>query len=416
MAALVSRRGRLSRRKQATRPDRARRRPRWKRLAGALRMQPMRSNLLIYGVSGETGGRISRLAAAAGLPHLAAGRDFERVSACADPLLLPTRVFSLADPAKIDRGLEGVSVVLNAAGPFAETGPPLVAACLRTGAHYLDLAGDAADFEIIRRLDLRAREAGVLLMPGVGVKVVPTDALAARLRRRLPTAVRLRLAWEVTGSAARGTLLPLLRDLLRQGVQRRDGELVPAFAGDSTLRLDLGSGPRLALTDPWRGDPETAYWSSVYSDVEVYAIHPPAGRWLVRRLRRPDLRRLAAAAAAFALRHRRIPRRPPRRDLGDLGDLGGGPACPAGSAGAAALPAACTRIWAQAEDPTGLRATALLRGPDPRLFAARTALWIAQRVLSGRLRVGFQTPVTAYGPDLIDRLLDQVEGLQVTWC
>jgi short subunit dehydrogenase-like uncharacterized protein len=369
----------------------------------------MRSNLLIYGVSGETGGMISRLAAAAGLPHLAAGRDFERVSAHADPLLLPTRIFSLSDPAKIDRGVAGVSVVLNAAGPFADTGPPLVAACLRSGAHYLDLAGDVQDFETIRRLDLRAREAGVLLMPGVGFKVVPSDALAARLRRRLPSAVRLRLVCEVAGGGSWRTLLSLLRSLPLAGMQRRDGELVPARAGDSALRLDLGAdprigtGPRLALSDPWRGDPVAAYWSSVYPDIEVYAVHPPAIRWLIRGLRWPSLRRfLATAASSSVLNYRRVPRR--RRS-----------AAATDSAVETAPTAAFTRIWAQAEDPTGVRASALLRGPEVRLFTARTALWIAQRVLSGRLRVGFQTPVTAYGPDLIDRLVEQIEGLEVTW-
>jgi hypothetical protein len=29
--------------------------------------------------------------------------------------------------------------------------------------------------------------------------------------------------------------------------------------------------------------------------------------------------------------------------------------------------------------------------------------------------VGFQTPVTAYGPDLVDRLVEDVEGVTVTW-
>ncbi len=357
----------------------------------------MRSNLLIYGVTGYTGGLISRLAATAGLPHLAAGRDLEAVAAHADPLLLPTRNFSLTDSAKVARGLEDVAVVLNAAGPFADTGPPLAEACLRGGVHYLDLAGGVADLEAMRRLDARAREAGVMLMPGVGFAVLPTDAVAARLRRRLPAAVRLRMAFETAGGVSRGTLETIFRDLRRGGgVRRRGGELVPARPGEEEMIVDLGGGPRVAISDPWRGDLASAWWSSVYPDIEVYTVHPAALRWLLRARFAAPARALLASAAGQAMLRWLIALRPP------------GPDEPA-------LATGLTRIWAEAEDQTGSRATARLRGPDAYLFTAHAALWVAQRVLAGRLRVGFQTPATAYGPDLVDRLADEVEGVEVTW-
>lgn len=357
----------------------------------------MRSNLLIYGVTGYTGGLISRLAAAAGLPHVAAGRDLEAVAAHADPLLLPARTFSLSDPAKVARGLGDVAVVLNAAGPFAETGVPLAEACLRAGVHYLDVAGEAAELEALRRFDARAREAGVMLMPGVGFGILPTDALAARLRRRLPQAVRLRLAIEAVGGASRGTLETLFRDLRRGcGMRRRGGELAPALPGEAQMVVDFGGGPRVAISNPWRGDLASAWWSSVYPDVEVYTVYPAALRWLLRSRLAAPVRALAASPAGQAAVRQLIARRPAGPDE-------------------RALAGGLTRIWAQAEDDTGSRVAALLRGPQAHLFTARTALWVAQRVLAGRLRVGFQTPVTAYGPDLVDRLLEDVEGLEVSW-
>jgi len=366
----------------------------------------MRSNLLIYGVTGYVGGLISRLAAAAGLPHLAAGRDLEQVMAHADPLMLPARTFSLSDPAKVGRALGDVAVVLNAAGPFAETALPLAEACLRAGAHYLDLADAVPELEAIRRLDARAREAGIMLLPGVGFGVLPTDALAARLKRRLPTAVRLRLALETVGGRSRGSLHTLFRDLRRgAGVKRRGGELVPAHAGEERLVLDLGGGRRIAVTYPWRGDPASAWWSSVYPEIEVYAVHPAwlrwlmtprSGRWLPLSALASLVRALLAGRAGRALVRRAIALRP------------AGPA-------EAELAAGLTRIWAQAEDAAGHRVTARMRGPERHLFTARTALWVAHRVLAGRLRVGFQTPATAYGPDLVDRLVEEVEGVSVTW-
>jgi len=357
----------------------------------------MRSNLLIYGVTGYVGGLVSRAAAAAGLPHLAAGRDLEQVIAHADPLLLPARTFSLSDPAKVGRALGDVAVVLNAAGPFAETAPPLAEACLRAGAHYLDLADGVPELEAICRLDARAREAGIMLLPGVGFGVLPTDALAARLKRRLPSAVRLRLALEAVGGMSRGTSRTLFRDLRRGiGVKRRGGELVPARAGEERLVLDLGGGRRVAVTDPWRGDLASAWWSSVYPEIDVYAVHPLVRRWLLRSPLASPARALLATRAGQALVRRAIALRP------------AGPGEPE-------LAAGLTRIWAQAEDGAGQRVTARLRGPERHLFAARTALWAVQRVLAGRLRVGCQTPATAYGPDLIDRLVEEVEGVTVSW-
>ena len=357
----------------------------------------MRSNLLIYGVSGYRGGLVSRLAAAAGLPHLAAGRDLEMVTAHADPLLLPSRTFSLSDPAKVDRALGDVAVVLNAAGPFDETAAPLAEACLRGGAHYLDLAGEAAELEALRHLDARAREAGVMLLPGVGFANLPADALAARLKRRLPPAVRLRLAVEAEGGVSRAALQALFRNLRRGGgVRRRGGELVAARAGEERLVLDLGGGRRVAVTDPWRAELVSAWWSAVYPDVDTYTVQPAALRWLMRARLASPARALLAARPGQALLRRVLARR------------ACGPAEPA-------LAASATRIWAQAEDATGNRVTARLRGPHADLFGARTALWVVERVLAGRVRVGVQTPVTAYGPDLLDRLLEDLEGVTVTW-
>jgi short subunit dehydrogenase-like uncharacterized protein len=355
----------------------------------------MRSNLLVYGVTGSTGGLVSRLAAAGGLPHLAAGRDLEKVAAHADPLLLPSRTFSLSDPAKIERGLAGVSVVLNATRPSAETAPPLVEACLRLGVHYLDLAGEAPQLEALRRLDARARHAGVMLMPGVGFAVLPSDALAARLRRRLPSARRLRLVVEEAGGRSRCALRRILDGLGSSGVRRRGGELVPARPGEEKLIVDLGGRRRTAIIDPWRGDLVSAWWSSVYPDVDTYGVHPAALRWLIASRPAAPLRSLLNRPAVRALARRLVESLPP------------------GPAERAAAPGR-TWIWARAEDDAGGRATAWLSGPEAHLFTARGALWVIQRVLAGRLRVGFQTPASAYGPDLLDRLVEEIEGVEAT--
>jgi saccharopine dehydrogenase-like NADP-dependent oxidoreductase len=52
---------------------------------------------------------------------------------------LPSRAFALTAPAECESGLAGVTVLLNCAGPFSRTAAPLIAACLATNTHYLDI-------------------------------------------------------------------------------------------------------------------------------------------------------------------------------------------------------------------------------------------------------------------------------------
>ena len=68
-------------------------------------------------------------------------------------------------------------------------------ACLRVGAHYLDVTGEVAVFEALAARSAEARAAGVMLLPGAGFDVVPSDCLAAHLKRRLPSASKLVLGF-----------------------------------------------------------------------------------------------------------------------------------------------------------------------------------------------------------------------------
>src|SRR4029077_16676908 len=112
---------------------------------------------------------------------------------------LPYRVASLADRFALDGALRGIDVVLHAAGPFSATARPMVDACLRTGTHYLDITAEIRVIEALARRDAEARARGIMIMPGVGFDVVPSDCLAAHVARRLPGARRL--AFGLTGLA-----------------------------------------------------------------------------------------------------------------------------------------------------------------------------------------------------------------------
>jgi short subunit dehydrogenase-like uncharacterized protein len=123
---------------------------------------------MLYGAAGHTGALIARHARERGHRPVLAGRSAPAVTALGDQLGLPHRELSLDDPAALAAALDGVDLVLNAAGPFLHTAAPLAQACLAAGVHYLDIGNELRVFGTLYALDRRARDAGVTIMPGVG--------------------------------------------------------------------------------------------------------------------------------------------------------------------------------------------------------------------------------------------------------
>jgi short subunit dehydrogenase-like uncharacterized protein len=155
----------------------------------------MSNKFLIYGANGYTGELITRFAAERGLKPILAGRNAIEIESLAKKHHLDYRVFSLDEEYRIDQTLQDVDVVLHCAGPFSLTSRPMVEACLRSKTHYTDITGEIAVFEAMAALDKKAQEAGLMIMPGVGFDVVPSDCLALHLKDRLPTATHLSLAF-----------------------------------------------------------------------------------------------------------------------------------------------------------------------------------------------------------------------------
>jgi short subunit dehydrogenase-like uncharacterized protein len=161
--------------------------------------------LLIYGANGYTGRLIVAEAVRRGLKPVLAGRDRDALDALAAPSALTRRVFELNDIGEIERNLDGMRIVLNCAGPFSRTCAPLLEACLRTRCHYLDITGEIDVFAHCHQTHRRAQHEGVVVFPGTGFDVVPTDCVAAMLKRRLPDASHLLLAFEAAGGPSPGT-------------------------------------------------------------------------------------------------------------------------------------------------------------------------------------------------------------------
>ena len=149
-------------------------------------------NFLIYGSYGYTGQLIVELATKDGLRPILAGRDEKKLRAQARKHNLEYRAFSLDGTSKLDSALNEVDAVLHCAGPFVHTFRQMAEACLRTKKHYVDINGEILGFEALAALDAQAKEAGIMLLPGGGFDVVPSDCLAAHVKQRLPSATLFR--------------------------------------------------------------------------------------------------------------------------------------------------------------------------------------------------------------------------------
>jgi short subunit dehydrogenase-like uncharacterized protein len=278
----------------------------------------------------------------------------------------------------VDEGIAGADCVLHCAGPFSRTSRPMVDACLRSRASYLDITGEVEVFESVAARDAEARQAGVMLLPGAGFDVVPSDCLAAHLKRRLPSATHLALAFLPIGGVSRGTATTVTENLHRGGLVRRDGRLTPVPAAWKTRRIDFGRGPRPAVTIPW-GDVSTAFHSTLIPNIEVYLAAPWPARTAMRlsRLVRPLLR----SPALQSFLKERIRARP------------AGPTPEQRARGRCYL-------WGEASDGRGQRAVSRAQTPEGYTLTALAALLLVERVLDGQAPPGFQTPSRAYGADL----------------
>jgi short subunit dehydrogenase-like uncharacterized protein len=338
----------------------------------------MPNSLLIYGATGYTGRLVARAAKQRGLVPVLCGRNASKLEALAADLGVEFRVTELVDPEYLERTLQGIDVVLNAAGPFSITASNLLEACLRAGAHYLDLTGEVAVIEMASRRGAEAKRRNIMLMPAVGFDVVASDCLAAHVFRRSRAARRFFIG--VSGLAlSRGSAKTII-ELLGDPVWiRREGVLERIPHGSLERAFDYGAGPRPSVAVSW-GDVASAYFTTGVPNICAYFEATAAIRahstmlqlfgWAV-----PFTPWQALLRASVAW----IPDGPTDRERAERVAV----------------------IVVEAEDVNGRVVRSRLRTPEAYSFTAIAAAAIAARVLQGDLEPGFQTPARVYGPDFV---------------
>lgn len=327
-----------------------------------------KNKILIYGASGYMGQLFLKT-----IQH----QNFDVILGSRQALKAnyPVRVFALDTKTEILAQIKDVQLVINLAGPFKNTNRQLVEACLENGTHYMDIAGEYSELESVFSYDELAKRAHVMLMPGAGFGVVPTDIVANLAHQKLPDATLLKIAYITHGGASRGTLKTVLADIHKAGVILKNGNYEKAMPASKIFQLSANNKRQTLVYNPWRADLFSASISTGIPNIETYSNFPGfvvkmmQGKMLW--LRDFMLKRLMNV----------LPIGPSEKQIQK------------GS----------TLCYAEVSNAKGETASATIMGPEAYWFTAETLLAITKHILNGNYQTGFQTP-NMYGADLIQSI------------
>ncbi len=337
-------------------------------------------SIVLYGSYGYTGKLIAQECKSRNVNILLAGRNAEALQLQSKETGFPFDVVDLNDGEALRKLLTGKKLVIHCAGPFQFTSKQMVDACLETKTHYTDISGEFTVFEILATYDAKAKAVGIMIAPGIGFDVVPSDCLALHLKNRLPTATHLQLAFTMLkGGLSRGTARTSIEGLGHGSYIRENGKLKPIPLASRSQHINFGEFSTSTICIPW-GDISTAYRSTHISNIEVYMGMPKKTinklkwtnyfNWLLRK------------KWLKTFLKNQIDKRP------------AGPSDDRRKNGRSFL-------WGKVWDNQGNEATSILQTFDGYTLTAKTSTLIAQKILSDNFKIGFQTPSMAYGENLI---------------
>lgn len=335
---------------------------------------------LLYGANGYTGKLILKYAKDYDLTPVLAGRNEVKIKPLAEQYGCEYLIFDLNNQAITQEALADFEVVLHVAGPFKNTAKQMIEACLESNTHYLDITGEIEVFELAHSYDNQAVAAGIMILPGTGFDVVPTDTAAVYLKNQLPDATHLELAFaNVGGGISHGTAMTMVENLGKSGMERQDGKIVDVPLGKHSCWIDFPNRKTHVASIPW-GDVSTAFYSTGIPNIITYTGMPPSqarwmrwGNWFGWLMRTKMVKNYA------------------------LKKVNSRPAGPTDEQRAKAK----SLIWGRVKNAKGETKEVQMTTPEGYTLTAWSSLNIARKVLSGHAPVGFQTPAKAYGADLI---------------
>ena len=190
-------------------------------------------DILVLGATGFTGSLISKYLCEhysdTEIKTAFAGRNLQKGQALLDKLGIDhTRwvTVDIFNEKSLHAAVNQAKVVINAAGPFAEYGPPVVAACLASGTHYLDITGEPSFFHEMRTTHhAKAKDLGISIIHACGFDSIPADlgvrALVDRFEKKENITVEAFLKTNAQFSGGTWTTAIKAIDRQRKGGKKR---------------------------------------------------------------------------------------------------------------------------------------------------------------------------------------------------
>lgn len=326
-------------------------------------MDNKKNKLLIYGAAGYTGTIIAARAKELNIDFEIAGREPYKTRKLAEELAVGYHIFDVDNEYAWEKALDGKQVLINAAGPFKFTAEQAMRACLKAGVHYLDISAELDTYRLAQSLDRETREAGIQLISGAGL-FVSYDALVVHLSKLVAEPEYLKVGFRHYGGFSRGSVLSS-KNIADLGILiRRNGEIV--------------SNP----------DPQSKLFR--FGQEEVECLPTPLGGIILsyKSTGIPNIEEF------FSLKL-------PANELPDLTaeSLPDGPTKEERAAGRNGISAELTGkdgkvVKAYVDAPSGYDLTPL------------SVIAVAHRILNGDFKVGYQSPGSAYGEDIINDIPD----------
>jgi short subunit dehydrogenase-like uncharacterized protein len=223
-------------------------------------------DIVLFGATGFTGRLAAQYLAGVAkkspLRWAIAGRSARKlawVNAELAPLLggvaVPTLEVSSDDPDSLARMARKARVVLTTVGPYGRYGEPLVEACIREGADYVDITGEPRFVNrLIEHHDEAARAAGVRIVNCCGFDSIPHDLGALFTVQKLPRnePITVEAFVRSTGTFSGGTWQSALNEM---------GAGLAAANARPWARAALPRGRRVEEIRPrLRREPELGGW------------------------------------------------------------------------------------------------------------------------------------------------------------
>lgn len=222
--------------------------------------------VLIYGASGYTGKLISEYLAKRDIPFIAAGRNADRLKQqlANVPFIERVEVTYAAVEHNLEALItlfEGVKVVINVVGPFAQLGHEVVQACLAVGAHYQDTTGEQDwVLDVQEKYGQAFAEKNLVLAPSTSW-MWNAGLMAAEVALETPGIDSLDILYAPNGNPSPASTKSFLRMCCQPQMKLENNELV-AWPEAQAYETSVPGFHQHLLALPWSGGVEPVWYKS----------------------------------------------------------------------------------------------------------------------------------------------------------